>query len=156
MFDIKITMMIIINMMIISNITILIMITISNTPAGVKKQAEGGSFPLYQLVNLNGDAGHDDGGGDVVVVDGDDGGDSIQYEEDKDGNDGCNGAKHLYGDDADHFDGKNTNDSYGNVADDFYDNDADDFVDCLLGGGDLYDLMKKCQQVRNFKVQNHS
>ena len=40
---------------------IIIMIMISNTPAGVKKQAEGGSYPLYQLVNLNGDG--DDRGG---------------------------------------------------------------------------------------------
>ena len=36
-------------------IVIIIVIMISNTPAGVKKQAEGGSYPLYQLVNLNGD-----------------------------------------------------------------------------------------------------
>ena len=42
---------------------IIIMIMISNTPAGVKKQAEGGSYPLYQLVNLNGD-GDGDGDGD--------------------------------------------------------------------------------------------
>ena len=39
------------------------MIMISNTPAGVKKQAEGGSYPLYQLVNLNGDGDGDDRGG---------------------------------------------------------------------------------------------
>ena len=53
-------------------IIIVIVIMISNTPAGVKKQAEGGSYPLYQLVNLNGDDhdgdfdndDHGDGDGD--------------------------------------------------------------------------------------------
>ena len=53
-------------------IVIIIVIMISNTPAGVKKQAEGGSYPLYQLVNLNGDDhdgdfdndDHGDGDGD--------------------------------------------------------------------------------------------
>ena len=52
----------IIRMMIKIN-NIIIMIMISNTPAGVKKQAEGGSYPLYQLVNLNGDGDGDDRGG---------------------------------------------------------------------------------------------
>ena len=52
----------IIRMMIKIN-NIIIMIMISNTPAGVKKQAEGGSYPLYQLVNLNGDGDGDGCGG---------------------------------------------------------------------------------------------
>ena len=87
-------------------------------------------------------------------------GDNIQYGEDKDENDGGNNAEHFDGDDADwpdNFDGSDdTNNFDGNVANNCYGNDAEHFNDCMIGGGDLYDLMKKCQQVRNFKVQNHS
>ena len=53
---------------------------ISNTPAGVKKQAEGGSYPLYQLVNLNGDD-HDD---DLDDDDHDDGDDDDSDDDDDD------------------------------------------------------------------------
>ena len=68
---------------------IIIVIMISNTPAGVKKQAEGGSYPLYQLVNLNGDD-HDD---DLDDDDHDDGDDDDSDDDDDD--DQCFSTKVL-------------------------------------------------------------